>query len=123
MSLRAYQQAATRAEAPKDTEYRLFGQVTRALIAASEAPISDLATRINAIDWNRRLWSTMALDCAEPGNALPPQVRANIISLSLFVGRHSSEVMRGEDDFETLIEINKIMMQALGHKAEPFVAA
>ena len=123
MSLRAYQQAATRAEAPKDTEYRLFGQVTRALIAASEAPISDLATRIDAIDWNRRLWTTLALDCSEPGNALPPQVRANIISLSLFVGRHSSEVMRGEDDFETLIEINKIMMQALGHKAEPPVAA
>jgi len=123
MSLRAYQQAATRAEAPKDTEYRLFGQVTRALIAASEAPIIDLATRIDAIDWNRRLWSTLALDCAEPGNGLPPQVRANIISLSLFVGRHSSEVMRGEDDFETLIEINKIMMQALGHKGDPLVAA
>ncbi len=114
MSLRAYQQAATRAEAPRDTEYRLFGQVTRALIAASEAPVSDLATRIDAIDWNRRLWSTLALDCAEPGNALPPQVRANIISLSLFVARHSSEIMREEDDFETLIEINKIMMQALG---------
>ncbi|MDO9432827.1 MAG: flagellar biosynthesis regulator FlaF [Phenylobacterium sp.] len=123
MSLRAYQQAATRAEAPKDTEYRLFGQATRALIAASEVPISDLATRIAAIDWNRRLWSTLALDCNEPGNALPSQVRANIISLSLFVGRHSSEVMRGQDDFETLIEINKIMMQALGHKAEPPVAA
>ena len=37
MSLRAYQQAATRAEAPKDTEYRLFGQVTRALMAKAKA--------------------------------------------------------------------------------------
>ena len=37
MSLRAYQQAASRAEAPKDAEYRLFGQVTRALMAAAEA--------------------------------------------------------------------------------------
>ena len=123
MSLRAYQQAATRAEAPKDAEYRLFGQVTRALIVASEAPISDIAGRIDAIDWNRRLWSTLARDCSEPGNALPLQVRASIISLSLFVGRHSSVVMRGEDDFETLIEINKIMMQALGHKTDSPVAA
>ncbi|MCK5911706.1 MAG: flagellar biosynthesis regulator FlhF, partial [Caulobacter sp.] len=31
MSLRAYQQAATRAENPREMEYRLFGQVTRAL--------------------------------------------------------------------------------------------
>ena len=55
MSLRAYQQAASRAEAPKDAEYRLFGQVTRALIVASEAPVTDFAVRIDAIDWNRRL--------------------------------------------------------------------
>lgn len=123
MSLRAYQQAATRAEAPKDAEYRLFGQVTRALIVASEAPVSDFATRIDAIDWNRRLWSALARDCSDPGNQLPVQVRANIISLSLFVGRHSSEVMRGEDNFETLIELNKMMMQALGQKSDAPVAA
>ena len=123
MSLRAYQQAASRAEAPKDAEYRLFGQVTRALIAASEAPTTDIARRIDAIDWNRRLWSTLARDCAEPGNKLPAEVKAGIISLSLFVGRNSSEVMRGEDDFETLIEINKIMMQALSQKADAPAAA
>jgi flagellar protein FlaF len=123
MSLRAYQQAASRAEAPKDAEYRLFGQVTRALIAASEAPASDLAVRIDAIDWNRRLWSTLARDCAEPGNKLPEQVRAGIISLSIFVGRHSSAVMRGEDDFEALIDINKIMMQGLSQKADAPAAA
>lgn len=123
MSLRAYQQAATRAEPPKDAEYRLFGQVTRALIAASEAPVSDLAVRIDAIDWNRRLWSALASDCADPGNELPAQIRANVISLSLFIGRHSSEVMQGEYGFDTLIEINKIMMQALGLKGDASAAA
>ncbi len=116
MSLRAYQQAATRAEPPKDAEYRLFGQVTRALIAASEAPKLDFATRIDALDWNRRLWSTLALDCSSEGNQLPPQVRASIISLSLWVSRHSSVVMRGDDDFEALIDVNRIMMQALNQK-------
>ena len=123
MSLQAYKTAATRAESPREMEYRLFGQVTRALMHASTVDPSDLKTRIDAIDWNRRLWSTLARDCSEPGNALPPQVRASIISLSLFVGRHSSVVMRGEDDFETLIEINKIMMQALGQKTDSPVAA
>lgn len=123
MSLRAYQQAASRAEAPKDAEYRLFGQVTRALMAAAEAPRSDIAARIDAIDWNRRLWSALARDCSEPDNQLPDQVRANIISLSLFIGRHSSEVMRGEDNFDTLIEINRMMMQALSQKADAPAAA
>jgi flagellar biosynthesis activator protein FlaF len=123
MSLRAYQQAATRAEPPRDVEYRLFGQVTRALIAASEAPATDYATRIDALDWNRRLWSTLALDCSSEDNQLPPQVRASIISLSLWVGRHSSLVMRGEDDFEALIDINRTMMQALSQKPEAPAAA
>jgi len=37
MSLQAYQQAAQQAENPRDTEYRLFGEVTRALMKAAEA--------------------------------------------------------------------------------------
>ena len=47
MSLRAYQQAATRAENPREMEYRLFGQVTRALMDASKFRI---LIRRNATD-------------------------------------------------------------------------
>ena len=74
---------------------------------------SDLATRIDALDWNRRLWSTLASDCSDSGNGLGGPLRAQIISISLFVNRHSSVVMRGEDDFSTLIEINRSIMQGL----------
>ena len=62
MSLRAYQTTAERAENPREIEYRLFGQVTRALMEASQAPEDDIATRIDALDWNRRLWSALATD-------------------------------------------------------------
>jgi len=118
MSLRAYQQANARAERPRESEYRLFGQVTRALIEASKAPSTDLRARIDAIDWNRRLWSTLAIDCCQPENQLPPSLRAQIISLNSWVRRHSSAVMKGDGQFEDLIEINRIMMQGL----EPKVA-
>ncbi len=113
MSLQAYKTAATRAETPRETEYRLFGQVTRALMHASTVEASDISTRIDALDWNRRLWSTLATDCSNPDNAMDMGLRAQIISISLFVGRHSSAVMRGEDDFEALIDINKMIMQGL----------
>lgn len=118
MSLQAYQKVAQRAEDPRQAEYRLFGQVTKALIEASEVPIDDLKTRIDALDWNRRLWSALATDCSDPGNALPAQARAQIISLSLFVSRHSSAIMRREEDFDTLIEINRMMMQGLAGRAD-----
>ncbi|KAK0345171.1 hypothetical protein LTR94_011844 [Friedmanniomyces endolithicus] len=110
--------AATRAETPRDLEYRLFGQVTRALVQASKSDERDLATRIDALDWNRRLWSALAADCGDSANALPQAVRAQIISLSLFVNRHSSLVMRGEESFEDLIDINRMMMQGLAPGAQ-----
>lgn len=114
MGLQAYQQTAQRTESPRSLEYRLFGQVTRALIAASQSDPKDFATRIDALGWNRQVWATMAGACSDSANGLPPQVRANIISLSLFVSRHTSEVMKGDEDFETLIDLNKMMMQGLG---------
>ena len=118
MSLRAYQQATARSEKPRESEYRLFGQVTRALIEASRSTVDDLQTRIDAIDWNRRLWSALAHDCAQPENQLPAPLRAQIISLSAWVRRYSSEVMRGDEDFDALIEINRIMMQGLDGKVD-----
>lgn len=113
MSLQAYTTAATRAESPRDMEYRLFGQVTRALVHASTVDPSDVATRIDALDWNRSLWTALANDCGSPGNVLGHSLRAQIISLSLFVNRHSSAVMRGEESFEDLIDLNRMMMQGL----------
>lgn len=113
MSLQAYKTAATRAENPREMEYRLFGQVTRALMHASTVDATDVATRIDALDWNRRLWSALATDCANPDNTMDKSLRAQIISISLFVSRHSSAIMRGEDDFEALIDINKMVMQGL----------
>lgn len=118
MSLQAYQKAAARAEAPKDAEYRLFGQVTRALLAASELPEDDFAGRVDALDWNRRMWSALATDCAQSENKLPDSLRASIISISLWVNRHTSAVIRREEEIEALIDINRIVMQGLGGGAE-----
>ena len=44
MSLQAYKTAATRAETPREMEYRLFGQVTRALMHAATVTVLDDGT-------------------------------------------------------------------------------
>ena len=117
MSLQAYSKAAARTETPREMEYRLFGQVTRALMEASKADVFDFATRMAALDWNRRLWMALGEDCASPGNQLPEALRAQIISLSIWVQKHTSLVIRREEDFEALIEINRIIMQGLAPSA------
>ena len=113
MSLQAYQQAATRAESPRETEYRLFAQVTLALMEAAKCEPTDIRGRIDALDWNRRVWSTLGTVCADPENGLPESLRASIISLSIWVGKHTSEVIRRQEDFEPLIEVNRMIMQGL----------
>jgi flagellar protein FlaF len=113
MSLRAYQQTAARAETPREAEYRRCGQVTRALMEAAKLDQSDLSGRMEALDWNRRLWSALAVDCAAPENTLPAPLRASIISLSIWVGKYTSKVIRGEDDIQDLIDINRMVMQGL----------
>ncbi len=118
MSLQAYQKATQRSESPRDAEYRLFGQVTRALMEAAEVDPSDLKTRMEALDWNRRIWSALAADCAVPENALPNALRAQIISISIWVNRHTSAVMRSQESIEPLVEVNKAIMQGLAGRAE-----
>jgi len=113
MSLQAYQQAATRAENPRDMEYRLFAQVTRALIEAASLDRIEIAKRADALDWNRRMWSVLGHDCNDPANGLPAPLRASIISLAIWVDKHTSLVIRNKEDFEPLIEVNRMIMQGL----------
>ena len=113
MSLQAYQRAAEQAEGPKQTEYRLFGVVTRALMDAAAKDASDFSGRMKALHWNRRLWTTLAGDCANPNNSLPAELRASIISLSLWVDKPTSNVMRKAEPIQPLIDVNRIIMQGL----------
>ena len=119
MSLRAYQQTATSAESPRDAEFRLFSQVTLALVEASHMDPKDFAGRMPTLDWNRRLWSALAADCADPGNQLPAELRAGIISLSIWVGKYTSEVIRGREDIQDLIDLNRTIMQGLSARNGP----
>ena len=117
MSLQAYQQASQRAESARDTEYRLFAEVTRALMDAAKADRADLKARVGALDWNRRLWATLAADCANPENRLPEALRAGIISLGMFVNRQTSTAIRSGADIELLVEVNRSIMQGLARAA------
>ena len=123
MSLQAYRQASTQAESPRQTEYRLFAQVTLALMEAAKADPSDVTARIDALDWNRRVWTVLGDDCANPQNGLPAPLRASIISLSMWVNRHTSAVIRRQEHIEPLIDVNRMIMQGLSPNSTGAAAA
>ena len=112
MALQAYQRTQRATENSRNAEYRLFGQVTGALLDAQSAGAKGV-TLIDAIDWNRRLWSSLAVDCMDDSNRLPGPLRAQIISLSIWVTKYSSQVMQQGASLEPLIDINRTIMQGL----------
>ena len=112
MTLKNYQSVQRVVEDPRTTEYRLFGQVTGALIEAKTANAQGTPL-VEAVDWNKRLWRTLAADCMDDRNTLTEDVRAKIVSLSLWISKYSRRVTREKAPLDPLIEINRTIMQGL----------
>ncbi len=113
MSIQAYQRAATQAESPRELEYRAFGIVTADLVRMKGTVCTQPTVLADALDANRKLWNVLSADCATAQNQLPMTLRAQIISLALWVSKHSSEVLRGVAEIDPLIDINRSMMEGL----------
>lgn len=112
MSFQAYQKTVQTTEAPRQTEYRIFAQITGELIRAQENP-DNIQALIKALDRNRRLWMILAADCREATNQLPDDLKARIISISIWVTKHSNAVARREESIDELIDVNRTIMQGL----------
>ncbi len=115
MSLQAYQTAQTVTESPRQTEYRLFAMVTSALRETAGEPGKEM---FDAVDWNRRLWLTLQADLSNDENQLPDDLKARLISLALWVDRHSAGVLRGQFNVDALINVNRAIMDGLAGKVD-----
>jgi flagellar biosynthesis activator protein FlaF len=112
MSLDAYRRTQSMSATPRATEYRLMSQVTGELMQARDAGLQGAAL-MQALHHNREVWGTFAVLCGSPGNKLPSMLRANIISLALWVERYTSDVVRQRDSIDALINVNRTIMEGL----------
>jgi flagellar protein FlaF len=94
----------------RDAEYAIFATVTRALSTADETDYPGLARAVND---NLRLWGALAEDLMSEGNALPLQLRGNLISLAGFVRKHTMAVLGGRAGVAPLVDINTMIMKGL----------
>ncbi|GAB5388973.1 MAG: flagellar biosynthesis regulator FlaF [Alphaproteobacteria bacterium] len=127
----AYHTQATKSGNPREIEYRLLGQVTGALLKAKDALTGDqehgsdklaaTRTKVEAVIWNRDVWSAFKVDLMSPENQLPQEIKGNLVSLALFVEKETTSILSGETDLDTLIDINKSIMEGLA--ANPATAA
>jgi len=107
----AYGAVIRQTESPRDIEFRVFELATTALSAA-DRPDVPVGERTTALHRNRELWQTLAVDLADANNALPDHLRADLLSLAIWVTRETSGAMRG-GSLDSLIAVNRRIMQGL----------
>lgn len=112
MSYTAYQKATKIAEDPRSVEYRAFIGVTAALERhADDGRItSGLAAALHA---NTTLWNTLSADLIDDGNQLPAPLKASLISLSIWVLRHTHQVLSAAGKVQPLIDVNRSIIKGL----------
>ena len=99
-------------EDPRRIEYLVFLRITLDLETNRDAGWRSAALK-DALWRNLELWNTLRADLLEDGNALPEVLRAGLVSLSFSVARQTTQVLRGEADAGTLIDINRSVMRGL----------
>ncbi|MCP1200938.1 flagellar biosynthesis regulator FlaF [Notoacmeibacter sp. MSK16QG-6] len=69
---------------------------------------------IRAIHFSSRLWMTLMEDLADNENVLPEQLRANLISIGIWVLKTLDAIRQGRsDNFTGVIEITGIIRDGL----------
>lgn len=97
----------------RDIEYEVLGRITYRLRDAAHHKSRDYLAFVEALHDNRRLWTLLATDLADPSNSLPDQLRAQLFYLAEFTFQHSSKILAGTASADPLIDINAAVMRGL----------
>ena len=108
-----YGQSTVHMKSPRDTEYEAIAKISHRLRAAAQNRKNDFPAYIAALSDNNRLWNTLAVDVAQPGNTLPKDLRARLFWLAEFTNSETRKLLRNEGDIAVLIEINAAVLQGL----------
>jgi len=94
---------------------RALAMATGKLIDAKEKSGRE---RIEACYTNRRLWNIFLADLMLPENGLPGELKAQLISLAIWVQKYSGGAMRGTDPLDPLIDVNKQILEGLSQQGK-----
>lgn len=129
MTIAAYKRTISETEAPRQIERRLLAQVTAELERAhmvfdaledGAAKLEQLSSGLHDVLWrNQQIWQAFKMDLLDNNNGLNPELRAGILSLAIWVDRHTHSVMAGKAKIKPLIDINRSIFLGLGGKTTP----
>jgi flagellar biosynthesis activator protein FlaF len=84
------------------------------LLQAGETAGTGSREALEAVVFTERLWAALMEDLANPGNALAPSLRAELISIGVWVMREADQIRLGQSkNFKGLIEVSAAIRDGL----------
>lgn len=110
----AYDRNNTASLAGRNLEGYAFAQAARRLQLAAEEP-DDRQGIIDALRFNRDLWTIVQASLVDDDGSVPADLRADLLSLSLFVDERTAEAAARPDPrlLDALIDVNRAIAQGL----------
>ena len=116
MSIKRYQTIQDKNDDPRSIEHRALARVNGMLVSGAEKGGVPLA---EACHLNRTLWTIFQTDCSNPQNGLPDALKAQLISLALWVQRYTNKVLFEGASVEPLVNVNRSIMEGLAPTPRP----
>jgi flagellar protein FlaF len=123
MTIAAYRRTIRESDSPRQIERRILSNITGRLEAEAKAFDGDTQLSVRAqmlaaglrgaLRDNQALWIALRDDLAQPANALPPPLRASLISIALWVERQTTEVLGGAAGVGVLAAVNNNIIAGL----------
>ena len=112
----AYENNIKTVETPGETDAAVLENAAQLLMAAKET--QDDEEFYLALNYNQRIWTVIQTYMVEE-NPLPDQIKANLISLSIFVDKQTYKALaeKSSEKLDVLININRQI--AAGFRSVP----
>lgn len=111
----AYGQTARRIETPNDIDAMVLKTAADKLLAVQETPNEDIFEEV--LLYNQLIWTVIQSEMTAE-HPLPIEIKANLISLSLFIDNQTDKAIGGRDPkmLDSLININRNIAAGLMHR-------
>jgi flagellar protein FlaF len=110
----AYQRQQKRNLTPREVEAMAFTKAAL-LLEDAKKQLGNIAEYSKSLRFNHLLWTIIQADLTDPENQLPAEIKANVMSLSIFVDKQTTKALRSTTvaDLDVLININRNLAAGL----------
>lgn len=118
----AYGRAAQATQSPRELEAQLLMKSAQRLQLLKDGWAEGARDLMDALTYNRKIWTVLATGATEPDNPLPDAIKANIAQLAAFIFQRTiaTQIEPAPEKLSMLIQINRNI--ASGLRARPLAA-